>query len=122
MTGLQRLVRGVGFVSVGLGALATVAPRRVAAAGGARTADVDATVPLLVRLVAARQISLGIALLTRHSVPVDRSSGLFLPTTGLDAAAVLLARRQGVLAPRATAMALAVLATNVAVTVADRRA
>ncbi|MCW2607384.1 MAG: hypothetical protein JWO60_2077, partial [Frankiales bacterium] len=52
MTPLQVLVRGVGAVSVGLGAYASARPRQVAAAGGVR--DPQAPVlPLLVRLVAA---------------------------------------------------------------------
>ncbi|MCW2606972.1 MAG: hypothetical protein JWO60_1665, partial [Frankiales bacterium] len=49
------------------------------------------------------------------------ASGLFLPVTALDAAAVVGAWRGGVLRPRSAAMALAVLATNVAVSAADRR-
>lgn len=120
MTPLQRLVQGVGLVSVGLGAVAAASPRRVAAAGGVREPDA-AVLPLLVRLVAARQVSLGIALLTRRPVPVGRASGLFLPVTALDAAAVLGAVRAGVLHRRSAAMALTVLATNVAVSLADRR-
>lgn len=120
MTPLEHLVRGVGVVSVVLGGYASVQPRRVAAVGGVR--DPEAPVlPLLVRLVAARQVALGVAILTRHPVPVGRSAGLFLPVTALDAAAVLGARRAGVLSGRSVPMALAVLATNVAVSVADRR-
>lgn len=120
MTALQRLVQGVGVVSVALGAYATARPRAVAAAGGVREPQA-AVLPLLVRFAAARQLSLGIALLTRTPVPVGRASGLFLPVTALDAAAVLAARRAGVLRGRSLAMALTVLATNVAVSVADRR-
>ncbi|MCW2777726.1 MAG: hypothetical protein JWN17_1451 [Frankiales bacterium] len=116
---LRGLVRGVGVVSVGLGALAAVRPQQVAAAGGVREPDAP-LLPLLVRLVAARQVSLGLALLTRSPVDVGRASGLFLPTTVLDAAAVLAAVRGGVLRPRSAVMALTVLATNVAVTRADR--
>lgn len=119
MRSLQQLVRAVGVVSVALGAVATVAPERVAAAGGVRDAG-SPVVPLLVRLNAARQITVGLALLTRR-VPVGRASGLFLPLTALDAAAVLSARRAGVLSGRSVVMALAVLTTNVAVSVADQR-
>ena len=119
MTPLQQFVRAVGVVSVGLGAVATVYPERVAAAGGVRDAG-SPLVPLLVRLNAARQLTLGLALLTKR-VPVRRASGLFLPLTALDAGAVLAARRAGVLAPRSAVAALLVLATNVAVSVADRR-
>ena len=120
MTPLQVLVRAVGVVSVVLGSVATVVPARVAAAGGVR--DVSGPVlPLLVRLNAARQLSLGVALLTRTPVDVGRSAGLFLPVTALDAVAVLAARRSGALEPRSAVMALSVLATNVAVRAAARR-
>ena len=114
MTGLERLVRGVGGVSVGLAAVGLLRPRELASAAGVRTAD-DASLPVLVRLNAARQGVLGIAILTRTPVDVRRSSGLFLPLTALDAVAVLLGVRSGVLAPRAAAMALAVLSVNAAV-------
>ena len=113
-------MRTVGVVSVALGALATVAPARVAAVGGVKDAS-GPVLPLLVRLVAARQVSLGIALLTRRPTPVVRASGLFLPVTALDAAAVLVARRAGALERRSTVMALCVLATNVAVRAAADR-
>ena len=114
MTGLERLVRGVGVVSVGLAAVGLARPRELAAVAGVRTAD-DASLPVLVRLNAARQLVLGIALLTRTPVDVRRSSGLFLPLTALDAVAVVLGVRSGVLAPRAAAMALAVVSVNTAV-------
>ena len=120
MTPLQQLVRGVGVVSVALGALAVVAPRRVASAGG--VADPSPTgVTVLVRLAAARQVSLGLALLTRSPVPVARAAGLFLPLTALDAAAVLHASRSGLLAPRAARAALVVLATDIGVSLLARR-
>ena len=114
MTGLERLVRGVGVVSVGLAAVGLARPRELAAVAGVRTAD-DASLPVLVRLNAARQLVLGIALLTRTPVDFRRSSGLFLPLTALDAVAVVLGVRSGVLAPRAAAMALAVVSVNTAV-------
>jgi hypothetical protein len=115
VSGLQRFVRLVGQVSVGLGVVAVVAPRGVARAGGVRTADTDPVLPLLVRLNAARQLALGLALLTRRPADPRRSAALFLPITGVDAAAVLLARRRGLLAPRSTVMALAVLTTNLGI-------
>ena len=58
---------------------------------------------------------LGLALLTRRPTDVARSSGLFLPLTALDAVAVLAGARAGVLGRRSVVMALAVLATNAAV-------
>lgn len=115
MTGLQQFVRGVGVVSVGLAAVGLVRPRELAAVAGVRTAADDASLPVLVRLNAARQGVLGLAILTRTPVDVGRSSGLFLPLTALDAVAVLLGVRSRVLAPRSAAMALTVLAVNAGV-------
>lgn len=107
------LVRGVGVVSLGLAAVALVRPEAVAAAGGVR-APQDA-LPLLVRLNAARQAVLGLALLTRSPADLRRSARLFLPLTALDAVAVGLAARRGVVGTRSVVMAGAVLATNTAV-------
>ena len=85
-------MRGVGVVSVGLagrgaGPAARAGRRRRGAASD------DASLPVLVRLNAARQGVLGLALLTRTPVDVRRSAGLFLPLTALDAVAVLLGVR-----------------------------
>jgi hypothetical protein len=114
MRGLPGLVRGVGVVSVLLGGYAAVRPEHVATVGGVREPYVP-VLPLLVRLVAARQVSLGLALLSRSPVDVRRASGLFLPVTALDAAAVLGGVRSGVLARRSAVLSLTVLATDVAV-------
>ncbi len=116
---LQRLVHGVGAVSLGLAAVGVVRPRALAAAAGVRPAD-DPSLPLLVRLTSARQLVLGLALLTRSPVDVSRSARLFLPLTALDLVAVGVGVRQGVLAPRALAMSTAVLAANAAVARAAR--
>lgn len=119
MNPLASGVRAVGWTSVGLGLLAAAAPRRVARAGG--VADPSAAaVPVLVRLAAARQLSLGLAILSRRPVPVGRSARLFLPVTVVDAAAVLAGVRSGALERRSGAYSLLVLATNVAVAVAAR--
>lgn len=115
---LELLVRGVGVVSLALAAVGLVRPRELAQAAGVR-APGDASLPVLVRLNAARQGVLGLALLTRSPVDVRRSAGLFLPLTALDAVAVLLGVRGGVLAPRSAAMALTVLGVNAAVLVVD---
>lgn len=120
MTPLQRFVRAVGYASLAIGGLASVAPREVARCGGVRTPD-DSSLPVLVRLAAARQISVGLALLTRTPPEVARAARLFLPLTALDAAAVLAGVRRGGLAPRSAAMALTVLGTNAAVALAARR-
>ena len=80
MTGLERFVRGVGVVSLGLAAVGLAAPRELASLAGVRASG-DASLPVLVRLNAARQAVLGLALLTRTPVDVRRSAGLFLPLT-----------------------------------------
>ncbi len=116
---LEPFVRAVGWTSLALAGVAVARPRALAAAGGV-VPVADASLPLLVRLAAARQGVLGLALLTRTPVPVARASGLFLPLTALDAAAVLLAVRQGVLRPRAAALSTCVLAVNAAVSLRSR--
>ena len=120
MSGLERFVRGVGVASLGLAAVGLVRPRELAALAGVRASG-DTSLPVLVRLNAARQAVLGLALLTHTPVDVGRSAGLFLPLTALDAAAVLLGVRAEALAPRSAVMALTVLGVNVGVAVADRR-
>lgn len=117
---LGRLVRAVGWTSIGLAAVATAQPREVASVAGVRDTD-GALLPVLVRLNAARQAVLGIAILTRRPTPVQRSSDLFLPLTALDALAVAGGVRSGVLRPRSAAMALAVLGTNAWVSGRARR-
>lgn len=114
MSGLERFVRAVGWTSLGLAAVAAVRPRELAAAAGVQTPD-DAALPLLVRLNGARQAVLGLALLTRSPVDVQRSAGLFLPLTAADLVAVVVARQRGVVADRSVVMATAVLAANTAI-------
>jgi hypothetical protein len=121
VTRLQSFVRAVGVASVAFGVVAALAPRRVAAAGGVRAAATDAALPVVVRFAAARQLSLGLALLTRHPPDAGRAARLFLPLTALDAAAALSGVRAGVLAPRAAALSLTVLAADAWVALAARR-
>ncbi len=120
-SGLPRFVRAVGWTSLALAAVSTARPRAVAAAGGVRTPD-DPSLPLLVRLNAARQAVVGLALLTRRPTDVQRSARLFLPLTALDLAAVVAGRRAGALERRSVVMASAVLAANAGVAVAARSA
>jgi hypothetical protein len=108
---LARLGNAAGVVSLLLAGIGVLRPRALARAGGVVDADGPA-VPLLVRFVAARQTALGLALLTRRPLDMHRAAGLFLPVTAVDAAAVLAARRSGVLHRRSAVMSLAVLATN----------
>lgn len=119
--GLGRFVQAVGVTSVGLATLGVVRPRALLVAGGVVEPDGAAVVPLLVRLAAARQGVVGLALLTRRPPDVRRSAGLFLPLTAVDAAAVLVAVRGGVLRPRSAAMSLTVLAANTWVARRGRR-
>ena len=108
---LAALVRAVGWASLVIAGGAVVAPRALAGAVGVRAPDAPA-LPVLVRLIAARQASLGLALLTRRPTPVRRSADLFLPLTALDAAAVVQGVRTGALDRRAAAAAAAVLTVN----------
>jgi hypothetical protein len=117
---LQRFVRGVGAVSVALAVVGLVRPGALVAAGGV-VGGASGALPLVVRLAAARQGVVGLALLTRRPTDVRRSAGLFLPLTTVDAVVVLSAVRSGVLLPRAGAMSLAVLAANAWVAARARR-
>lgn len=110
--GLARFVRAVGATSVGLSALGVARPRALLLAGGVVQPDGAAVVPLLVRLAAARQGVVGLALLTRRPTDVRRSADLFLPLTAVDAAVVLVAVRGRVLRRRSAALSLGVLAAN----------
>ena len=109
---LGDVVRAVGVVSVGLSLLGLVRPRALTSGGGVVAVPPGGVVDLVVRLGAARQGVLGLALLTRRPPDARRSAALFLPLTAVDAVVVIGAVRAGVLRPRAAAMSLAVLATN----------
>lgn len=106
----------IGTLSIWLGTAALFAPRRLAGVLGVRdvAARTDVALPLLVRLMAARNITLGAALLATPVSQARRASEVTLLLTGLDAAAVLVARRGGDVAPRSAALSLAVLTTAVA--------
>ncbi len=110
--GLERFVRAVGWTSVALATFGITAPRPLASVAGVRDTAPD-VVELLVRLASARQLVLGLAILSRRPTDVGRAARLFLPLTTLDAIAVGLAVRRGTLHPRAAAASATVLATNV---------
>ena len=114
-------VRAVGVASVVVAATGLARPGALLDAGGVVAPPAGGLAPLLVRLAAARQGVLGLALLTRRPTDVRRSADLFLPLTAVDAAVVLAAVRGGVLRPRAGAMSLTVLAANALVAVRARR-
>lgn len=119
--GLPAFARAVGWSSLALAGAATVCPRQVAGTGGVRDTRHD-LVPVLVRMAAARQALIGVAVLTRRPTDVARSTALFLPLTALDAAAVLAGVRSGALRRRSGLMSTMVLAGNIAVGVSVRRA
>ena len=106
----------VGTVSIWLGTAALFVPRALPRLLGVREAAArsDAALPLLVRLVAARNIAMGAALLVTPAPQARRTTEVTLLLTALDAVAVLVGRRGGDVARRSVALSLAVLATSAA--------
>ncbi|MEH3079051.1 MAG: DUF4267 domain-containing protein [Quadrisphaera sp.] len=104
--------RTIGALSVWLGTVALFAPRAMTRLLGVRphATRSDGALPLLVRLVAARNIAMGAALLVSPPPQARRTSEVTLLLTGLDAAAVLTARRTGDVAGRSAVLSLLVLA------------
>jgi hypothetical protein len=108
--------RTVGTLSIWVGTAALFAPRTLprllgASETGTRT---DVLLPLLVRLAAARNIAMGAALLVTPAPQARRTTEVTLLLTALDAAAVLVARRDGDVARRSAVTSLAVLGTAAA--------
>jgi hypothetical protein len=106
----------VGTVSIWLGTAALFVPRALPRLLGVSeaAARTDAALPLLVRLIAARNIAMGAALLVTPAPQARRTTEVTLLLTGLDAAAVLVGHRGGDVARRSAALSLAVLATSAA--------
>ena len=98
----------VGTLSVGLGALAVLAPSRTAALFGVR--QTGGAVPLLVRMIGVRNAVAGVRTL-QASDDLERrralQAGFALGV--VDATAVLLAARSGALSKRTAVALLAVL-------------
>ena len=115
--------KSVGTLSIWLGTGALFAPRVFARVLGvdAGAAQGDRALPLLVRLIAARNIAMGVALLARPRPPARRTTEVALVLAGVDAAAVLVARRGGDVAGRSPALSTTVLAAAVASAVRWRR-
>jgi hypothetical protein len=105
--------KGIGTLSIWLGTAALFAPRWISGVLGVRdtAARSDVALPLLVRLMAARNIAMGAALLVTPAPQARRTTEVTLLLTGLDAAAVLVGRRGGDLAKRSVVLSLAVLST-----------
>lgn len=111
--------KSVGTLSIWLGTVGLFAPRAVTRLLGVRDTATreDVALPLLVRLVAARNIAMGAALLVTPPPQAKRTTEVTLLLTGLDAAAVLVGRRGGDVAPRSAVLSLLVLSGAVAGTV-----
>ena len=106
----------VGSLSMWLGTVALFAPRKMARFLGVdpRATERDRALPLLVRLIAARNIAMGAALLVSPPPQAQRTTEVTLLLTGLDAAAVLVATRKSDTAARSAVLSLLVLATSAA--------
>ena len=106
--------KSIGTLSIWLGTGALFAPRAITSVLGVdgTAARTDRALPLLVRLIAARNIAMGAALLVTPPPQARRTTEVTLLLTLLDAAAVLVARRGGDVAPRSAGLSLAVLATT----------
>lgn len=104
--------KSIGSLSIWLGTGALFAPRALTRVLGvhpdATTGDV--ALPLLVRLIAARNIAMGAALLVTPPPQARRTTEVTMLLTGLDAAAVLVARRGGDVADRSAGLSMTVLA------------
>ena len=111
--------QAVGKVSVALGALAVVAPRRTAALFGVRS--VDPALPLLVRMIGIRNATAGAATLRAEGDDLSRALQAGLVLGVVDVAALLLAARKGVLTKKAAARALLVLGGIAVLGLAARR-
>lgn len=106
----------IGALSVWVGTAGLVAPRPVARLLGvpAPAAAGDGALPLLVQLVAARNVALGAALLVTPAPQPRRATEVTLLLTTLDAAAVWGAHRRGRLARRSAVLSSVVLAVAAA--------
>src|SRR3712207_3624090 len=108
--------KSVGSLSIWLGTAGLFAPRALPRLLGVdeQATRGDAALPLLVRLIAARNIAMGAALLVTPAPQARRTTEVTLLLTTLDAAAVLIGRRGGDVARRSAALSLVVLAASAA--------
>lgn len=104
----------IGTLSIWIGTAALFAPRALPRLLGADDTGTrtDVLLPLLVRLAAARNIAMGAALLVSPAPQARRTTEVTLLLTALDAAAVLVARRGGDVAPRSVVLSSIVLGTS----------
>lgn len=104
----------IGSLSIWIGTAALFAPRALPRLLGADDTGTrtDVLLPLLVRLAAARNIAMGAALLVTPAPQARRTTEVTMLLTALDAAAVLVARRGGDVAPRSVVLSSIVLGTS----------
>ncbi|KGH47583.1 hypothetical protein IN07_06790 [Modestobacter caceresii] len=103
--------KSIGTLSIWLGTGALFAPRAITRALGVdeRATGNDIALPLLVRLIAARNIAMGAALLVTPVPQARRTTEVTLLLTALDGAAVLVGRRGGDMADRSVGLSMTVL-------------
>ena len=113
----------VGALSVALGALAVVAPRRTAQVFGVKgsAAPTYDVVPLLVRMIGVRNATMGLRTLQSDGDEQVRALKAGLAVGVVDSVAVLAAWRSGALSRRAAVGALVLLAAIAALGVAAGR-
>ncbi len=111
--------QAVGGLSLSLGTLAVVAPRRTASAFGLRPGS--PAVPLLVRMVGVRNGVAGVRTLQADENDRARALRAGLVLGAVDATAVVLAARRGALSKRAAAGALVLLGAIAVLGVAAAR-
>lgn len=109
----------VGQVSVGLGALAVVAPTTTARLFGIPSGPT--AVPLLVRMVGVRNATAGVRTLQAQGRELERALQAGLVLGVVDAGAVLLAARKGLISKKAALGALTLLGGIAVLGVAARR-
>ncbi len=104
--------KSIGSLSIWLGTGALFAPRALTRVLGVRpdATTGDVALPLLVRLIAARNIAMGAALLATPPPQARRPTEVTMLLTGVDAAAVRVARRVGDVADRSAGLSMTVLA------------
>ena len=108
--------RSIGSLSMWLGTAGLFAPRAITRLLGVddEATRSDVALPLLVRLIAARNIAMGAALLVTPAPQARRTTEVTLLLTTLDAAAVLVGRRGDDVARRSVGLSLLVLALSAA--------
>ena len=108
--------KSIGSLSIWLGTAGLFAPRALPRLLGVDevATRTDTALPLLVRLVAARNIAMGAALLATPAPQARRTTEVTLLLTLRDAAGVLLGRRGGDVARRSAGLSLVVLALSAA--------